>query len=72
MSYNHLPIGTQLSPSQFMTEINRALRSLPNYEHGMVICADESGYWLEVNGERQTGNEDLVALSRNLVLSAKS
>jgi hypothetical protein len=48
--------------------MNKALQSLPEYKTGMVVCGDDNGYWLELLGDRNTENDDLLSLARNLVL----
>lgn len=68
MGYQQLPPNTKLSPSQFIAEMNKALQSLPEYKTGMVVCADDNGYWLELLGIRNTENNDLLSVARNLVL----
>jgi hypothetical protein len=72
MSYHQLPPNTKLSPSQFIVEMNKALKSLPEYRTGMVICADDNGYWLELLGVRNTENDDLLSIARNLTLLVKN
>ncbi len=68
MSYQQLPLNTKLSPSQFIAEMNKALQSLPEFKTGMVVCGDDNGYWLELLGDRNTENDDLLSIARNLVL----
>lgn len=68
MSYHQLPPNTQLSPSQFIGEMNKALQSLPEFKSGMVVCSDDSGYWLEIFGVKDYENDDLLSLARNLVM----
>ena len=68
MSYQQLPPNTKLSPSQFIDEMNKALQSLPEYKSGMVVCADDGGYWLEIFGVKDCENGDLLSVARNLVL----
>ena len=38
----------------------------------MVICADDNGYWLELLGVRNTENDDLLSIARNLTLLVKN
>lgn len=71
MNYQQLPLNTTLSPSQFIDEMYKALQSLPEYEAGMVICADDNGYWLEILGIRNFVNNDLLSTARDLVLVKK-
>ena len=68
MNYFPLPLNTKLSTSQFIAEMNKALQSLPEYKTGMVVCADDNGYWLELLDVRNTENDDLLSVARNLVL----
>lgn len=68
MSYQQLPPNTKLSPSQFIAEMNKALQSLPEYKTGMVVCADDNGYWLELFGVKDSENDDLLSIARNLTL----
>ena len=68
MSYHQLPPNTKLSPIQFIAEMNKALTFLPEYRTGMVICADDNGYWLELLGVRNTENDDLLSIALNLTL----
>lgn len=68
MSYQQLPPNTKLTPSEFIVEMNKALQSLPEYKAGMVVCADDNGYWLEMLGVKKTENDDLLSVARNLVL----
>jgi hypothetical protein len=72
MSYQQHPANTNLSIKQFVEEMNKALQSLSEYKHGMVVCADSNGYWLERFGVKDTGNNDLLSISRNLVLSKRN
>jgi hypothetical protein len=53
----------------FVEEMNLALQSLPNFQSGMLVCADDSGYWLEINGIKDSTNGDLLAISSRLVLN---
>jgi hypothetical protein len=69
VNYFPLPPITKLSPSQFIAEMNKALQSLPEYNSGMVVCADDSGYWLEIFGVKDYENNDLLSVARNLVLA---
>lgn len=69
MNYFPLPPNTKLSSIQFIAEMNKALQSLPEYKTGMVVCADDSGYWLEIFGAKDYENDDLLSVARNLVLS---
>jgi hypothetical protein len=71
MNYHQLPLNTTLSSIQFIDEMNKALQSLPEYEAGMVICADGNGYWLEMLGIRNYYNDDLLSIARDLVLVKK-
>ena len=68
MTYLPLPSNSKLSAKQFAIEMNLSLQSLPGYQSGMLVCADDSGYWLEINGVKDFNNGDLLALSRSLVL----
>lgn len=72
MSYHQFPPNTKLSPGQFIAEMNKALQSLPEYKTGMVICADDNGYWLELLGVRSVEYSDLLSIARNLVLVNKN
>ena len=49
-------------------KLHTALQALPEYKTGMVVCADDNGYWLELLGVRNTDNDDLLSIARNLVL----
>jgi len=68
VKYLTLPPGTKFSSSQFIAEMNKALQSLPEYKTGMVICADDNGYWIEILGIKNSENDDLLSIARNLVL----
>jgi len=68
MTYLTLPPNTHLSPRQFTVEMNKALSTLSGYVSGMSVCCDENGYWLEFNGVKEAGQEDLLSLARKLVL----
>jgi hypothetical protein len=48
--------------------MNKAIQSLPEYKVGMLVCADDSGYWLEISGVKNTENDDLLSIAHNLVL----
>ena len=52
-------------------KMNKALQSLPECKTGMVICSDDSGYWLEILGVKNPENDDLMSIARNLVLINK-
>ncbi len=69
MRYHPLPQNVKLSKSQFIAEMNKVLQSLPEYEAGMVVCFDESGYWLEVFGIKNNDNGDLLSIAHNLLLA---
>lgn len=69
MAYKKLPPQTVLSSEQFVDEMNKALTTLDFYQEGMVVCADENGYWLELKGVRDVDNLDLLSLAERLVLS---
>lgn len=43
MTYTKLPIGTSLTPDQFVCELNKAIQSLPFFETGMFVKHDGSG-----------------------------
>jgi hypothetical protein len=70
MSYRQLSPNTKLSPSQFISEMNKALQSLPEFKSGMVVCSDDGGYWLEIFGLKDYENDDLLSVARNLVLAS--
>ena len=68
MTYNKVLPTTTLTHSQFIGEMNKALASLSYYRDGMAVCGDDSGYWLEIDGVKDVGNEDLLASARMLVV----
>ncbi len=69
MTYLPLPPNTSLSPSQFADEMNKAITTLSGYLPSMSVCYDENGYWLEIDGVNQVGQEDLLSSASKLVLS---
>ncbi len=70
MSYQQLPPNSKLSPSLFIDEMNKAIKSLPEFKLGMEVCCDDSGYWLEIFGVKDYENDDLLSVARNLVLAS--
>lgn len=68
MTCKTLPQNTLLSPRKFIDAMNKALSTLTGYTPNMCVCCDENGYWLEVDGVRQGGYEDLLSSARKLVL----
>lgn len=69
MTYTKLPIGTSLTPDQFVCELNKAIQSLPFFETGMFVKHDGSGYWLETNGVIDNLNVDLLSAARLKVIN---
>ena len=57
--------------SMLLLSGNKALQSLPECKTGMVICSDDSGYWLEILGVKNSENDNLMSIARNLVLINK-
>lgn len=66
MTYTQLPPNSILTPQEFISEMNKALKPLPFYKEGMVVCSDENGYWLEENGQRT--NNSILSEASKLVL----
>ncbi len=72
MIYHPLPPNTELSSTQFIAEMNRAIRSLPEFRTGMLVCFDSNGYWLEIFGVKNNHNDDLLSVALSLVLNNSS
>lgn len=68
MTYDKFPPNSIMSHDLFISEMNKALTSLPYYRKGMLVCADESGYWLEIDGMKDFENQDVLSAARKLVL----
>ena len=56
----------QKAKKQFINDMNIEIVKLEGYEIGMSVCADENGYWLEKNNQKQ---EDVI--SKGLLSSAR-
>lgn len=57
-----------MSNDFFVSEMNKAITSLPFFQQGMVVCFDENGYWLELDGIRDSENLDMLSAAHKLVL----
>jgi hypothetical protein len=68
MTYVKFPPNTKMSNDFFISEMNKAITSLPFFQQGMVVCFDENGYWLELNGIRDSENLDMLSAAHKLVL----
>jgi hypothetical protein len=68
MSYNKLPLKTILASNKFIIEMNHAIRTFTFYRSGMVVCADQNGYWLEIDGVKDSENLDILSAARKIVL----
>lgn len=48
--------------------MNHAIRTFTFYRSGMVVCADQNGYWLEIDGVKDSENLDILSAARKIVL----
>lgn len=69
MSYTPFPPNTLLSNSEFIGEMNKALKTLDDFRSGMVVCHDDNGYWLEENGEKSLDGCILLSAAEKMVLN---
>lgn len=69
MDYKKFPPRTVLTPDQFVCELNKAIKTLPFFQEGMIIMHDANGYWLEFDEEVNIENNDLLSAARKLVLN---
>jgi hypothetical protein len=71
MEYIPLPKGTQLSSSEFIGQMNLAIKDLPEYSTGMIVQTDGNGYWLERDGKLDRNHPGLLSAARKIVLGER-
>ena len=51
MGYQKFSENHKKQVTKFITELNAKLPDCDGYKIGMKVTNDDSGYWLEINGE---------------------
>lgn len=68
MTYLNYPQKTILTPKEFIRQMNLALADIEEADDAMVVCSNDSGYWLEKNGVEVENSGMILSLAREIVL----
>jgi hypothetical protein len=71
MSYHPFTAHTLLTESEFIAQMNLAIRDDPNFVEGMQVKFNSSGYWLELDGKSVEDPDMILARAHNAVLKVR-